>query len=167
MKKLLLTPSDEQILLPHVMAYLDELRTIEGRPPVPKAMLADEAQLLVRHPQTNWHMIFNGKHRRQNFRGFLAIGFRDNCHPDADLYIAQTYTVSEYRRQGIMRRFFTDWLNSQRKGVKLCMFIIDRNETAKKFWFSLMPSLGYEQMPLAEIYEPDGYTTQYGWRLAL
>lgn len=44
------------------------------------------------------------------------------------------------------------------------MFIIDNNEIAKKFWFSLMPSIGYEPMYLTEVLPPDGYSTQYGWR---
>jgi len=34
----------------------------------------------------------------------------------------------------------------------------------KKFWFSLMPSIGYEPMYLTEVLPPDGYSTQYGWR---
>ena len=45
-----------------------------------------------------------------------------------------------------------------------CMSEEFLNEIAKKFWFSLMPSIGYEPMYLTEVLPPDGYSTQYGWR---
>ncbi len=154
---------NSQITLPHVMNYLRELEEIKGCPPVTREQLYKEAHELVRHPQTRWNWIYEGAESARNFRGFLAIGIRDNCHPDCDFYIAQTYTVPEYRRQGVMRRYFTQWAKDH-AGAKLCMFIIDRNEIAKNFWFSLMPSLGYEPMYLTEVLPPDGYTTQYGWR---
>ena len=149
--------------IPHVMNYLRELNEIKGCRMRTRDELKDEAGELVRHPQTRWHWIYDGPECEKNFRGFLAIGFRDNCHPLCDYFVAQTYTVPEYRRQGVMRRYFTQWAKMHR-GATLCMFIIDNNEIAKKFWFSLMPSIGYEPMYLTEVLPPDGYTTQYGWR---
>ena len=87
--------------IPHVMKYLHELNEIKGYRMRTREELKAEAEELVRHPQTKWHWIYDGPECEKNFRGFLAIGFRDNCHPLCDYFVAQTYTVPEYRRQAL------------------------------------------------------------------
>lgn len=146
-----------------VIRYLRELSIIKCAPHNSFEKLRDEAQGLLNHPEIKWNWLFDGEPTLENLCGFLAIGFRDNCHPDCDYFISQTYVEPGHRRKGLMSAFFKQWLD-EHKGAKLCMFIIDNNEIAKKFWFSLMPSIGYEPMYLTEVLPPDGYSTQYGWR---
>lgn len=146
-----------------VINYLRELSIIKGDPCNSFEKRRDEARELLNHPQIKWHWLFDGEPTIENMCGFLAIGFRDNCHPDCDYFISQTYVGPGHRRKGLMSAFFKQWLD-EHKGATLCMFIIDNNEIAKKFWFSLMPSIGYEPMYLTEVLPPDGYSTQYGWR---
>lgn len=146
-----------------VIKYLRELEVIKGEPRSSFESVRDEARGLLNHPEIKWHWLFDGERTLDNLCGFLAIGFRDNCHPDCDYFISQTYVEPGHRRKGLMSAFFKQWLD-EHKGATLCMFIIDNNEIAKKFWLSLMPSIGYEPMYLTEVLPPDGYTTQYGWR---
>ena len=146
-----------------VIRYLRELSIIKGDPCNSFEKRRNEASDLLNHPQIKWHWLFDGEPTIENMCGFLAIGFRDNCHPDCDYFISQTYVESNHRRKGLMSAFFKQWLD-EHKGATLCMFIIDKNEGAKKFWFKLMPELGYEPMKLSDVLPPDGYTTQYGWQ---
>lgn len=166
MKKFNLSFEVEQILLPHVVRYLDELQEIKGLSPVSREQARKEARELIDHPQINWYLRFKRDakeyHTPGEFMCFLAIGFRDNCHPACDYFISQTYVAPQFRRQGIMTDFAGSWIK-QHEG-RYCLFIIDRNKPALAFWKKLFTSLNYKPQLLTQVTEDDGYTTQYGWR---
>lgn len=63
--------------------------------------------------------------------GFGFIGFSDNCHPEADIYIEEFYIKPQYRNNGYGLRFAHMILNDV---DSVCFYILTLNEPAKNFW---------------------------------
>ena len=93
--------------------------------------------------------------------GFVQIGTRDNCHPDADWYICEAYIEKKYRRQGLMRTVMSEFIQTHPGTYNL--FIYDKNEAAKAFWSKLFEEEGYRQVKLPDIGKKHRGLTQYGY----
>ena len=74
---------------------------------------------------TIWFDIDNGK-------GFILLGFGDNCHPSCDYYIEEIYVAPEYRRKGLMEKSLRELLDKN-KGV-YSLYIVEANTPALSLW---------------------------------
>lgn len=96
--------------------------------------------------------------------GFIVIGQYPECHPDADIYIAEVYLKPEYRRKHIM----SDVVNGLVTlcGGSYCLFIASKNNVAKQFWFKVFDELGYEQFTLSKkpVSKPNTNFILYGFK---
>ena len=79
--------------------------------------------------------------------GFIVIGQYPECHPDADVYIAEAYINPEYRRQHIMTKTIKELVTIC--GGTYCMFIAAKNDVAKIFWNKTFNDLGYTKYNLS------------------
>ena len=93
--------------------------------------------------------------------GFLVIGTDPNCHPDADYYIQEAYISPEYRRKGLMSKAVSDFIK-EHEGT-YCLFIIDNNEIALKFWSAVFKKTKYKSVNLSEI-RVNGPYSLYGYK---
>ena len=66
--------------------------------------------------------------------GFSIIGYADNCNPLADIFICELYIKPEYRRKGYGKEFANIVIQKSR-GV--CLYILNGNTVAEKFWHSV------------------------------
>lgn len=95
--------------------------------------------------------------------GFVVIGSKKNCEKGADWYIQDAYILAGYRHRGIMRNFFSKFIEEH--PGKYCLFIIDENDIAKEFWDKAFESAGYKPF---KIKDKHGMETEYchlhGWK---
>lgn len=80
--------------------------------------------------------------------GFVIIGTGDNCRPDCDYYIAETYIDRRHRRNGIMKKFITEYIKAH--PGRYCLFILDKNVPAKFFWKSIEKELCLKPLTFGE-----------------
>lgn len=89
-----------------------------------------------------------------NDKGFFIIGKNDNCHPDFDYYIIDTYLDPKYRRQHIMQNAINNFIKNHKGSYML--FILNNNDPAHMFWKTIgMLSI------MDDRYNDDEKCTQY------
>jgi predicted acetyltransferase len=94
------------------------------------------------HPNTlQWMDILHPTHKTPI--GFLIIGTGCGCPPDADYYVSEAYIETEYRNQGIMTEFFTEYLKEN--PGRYSLYIIKENKDAYRFWNGVFNSEGYKE----------------------
>ena len=82
--------------------------------------------------------------------GFLIIGKNENdCHPDCDYYICQSYVAPGHREKGLMSQTVSAFL-SEHHGV-YGYDVLKRNVYADTFWKNLFKRLGTIPVNLARI----------------
>lgn len=158
--------SAEQIRYHMFRDYLLELQKIEGLTYMNDAQILDNF-VKIRSGKTGfWKDVYPDQSRQDKYDmiGFWVLGAKGNCHPDADYFIAESYIKPEYRREGIMSDRISDWIKTY--GGMFCLFVLNNNEIAKKFWNKLFDDLGYEKFELSDTgaYTMDGHLIQIGYR---
>lgn len=93
--------------------------------------------------------------------GFLMIGTGENCHPDADYYIADAYIKPEYRRRGYMSGVLREVIDKH-PGI-YCLLILNENSIGKIFWYTFFRREGFKPHYLSDVGTGDELCTQYGW----
>lgn len=99
--------------------------------------------------------------KKKHLVGFLIVCSQPECHPDCDWFIAQTYIKKEYRGKGIMSGLAKEYI--RKNPGRYCLFIVNNNEEAKKFWRNVFRDLHYTEFAIADIVTPDE-CTQYAFR---
>lgn len=141
--------------------YLDELQTIEGLPEITYIKKQEFYQEVLNSKTTNWIDIYP-QNEGTNPIGFLIIGYPPNCHPNANYYIEEAYIQPKYRCQHYMTSTATRFIKAH-PGI-YCLFILNNNQIAKHFWFSIFTKLGYVPCPLSDVGAGDEHCTQYGFQ---
>lgn len=168
--------SAEQIRYNMFRDYLQELQEIEEyRYMSDEAIL--ESYINARSGVTEfWMDIYPdeadkcaARRTKHDIIGFWILGKNGNCHPDADYFIAEAYIKPEYRREGIMSDRISDWIEKHRKtgnrNGKFCLFVLSKNEVAKKFWKHVFDRCGYEPYKLSDIADDlNGHLIQLGYK---
>ena len=168
--------SAEQIRYNMFRDYLQELQEIEEyRYMSDEAIL--ESYINARSGVTEfWMDIYPdeadkcaARHTKHDIIGFWILGKNGNCHPDADYFIAEAYIKPEYRREGIMSDRISDWIKKYRKtgnrNGKFCLFVLSKNEVAKKFWKHVFDRCGYKPYKLSDIADDlNGHLIQLGYK---
>ena len=85
----------------------------------------------------------------QDENGFLIIGTAPECHPDCDYFIVETFLRKEFRGKSIMADAVKRFVKSH-KGT-YCLWILDKNHYAKKFWHHIFTDVGYRLKDLKVI----------------
>ena len=93
--------------------------------------------------------------------GFLILNKYPDCHPLTSFFITEAYVVPKYRRKGVMSRVIEEHANKHKEAYSL--YILDDNETAKRFWYDTFKRNGYKEMQLTEAGEEKGYKL-YGFK---
>ncbi len=93
--------------------------------------------------------------------GFMVLGIAPNTHPDTNYFIAEFFIKKEYRRKNIGSKYVLDFIKTH--PGKYCMFILDKNEVAKCFWFETFNRAGYKPIKLKDVGCCPPYATQYGF----
>lgn len=140
--------------------YFDELQMIEGKP-----LLSDRQQdtLFARHVKEvqdgygMWIDINCG----DELVGFLIVVQAPNCHPDADYFVEQAYIIPSHRNHGVMSSVVDSFVQEQ--PGKYCLFILNRNEKAKKFWNDAFAGAGYVPCYLRDVGATHDGIEQYGY----
>lgn len=162
--------SAEQIRYNMFRDYLIELQKIEEYKYMDDAEILDNF-IKIRHGDVeHWMDVYPDNanncaaHRtKHDIIGFWILGQNGNCHPDADYFIAETYIRPEYRREGIMSDRISDWIKTY--GGKFCLFVLSKNEVAKKFWENVFDRCGYEPYELSDIAnDMNGHLIQLGYK---
>lgn len=142
-------------------SYLKELHDIKG------VESPDDVQLVISYegyksePNTEWIDILGGDGGGEII-GFLMIGYPPNCHPHANFYIEEAYITPEHRGRGHMTRVASSFIESH-EGV-YCLFILNDNSAALRFWPKLFAKHGYTAMELCDVGAGDPYCKQYGFK---
>lgn len=139
--------------------YLDELNAIEGLKPNSEAAKIAVYSEISSEPHTEWVDIFTEDGKPA---GFLILGTPPNCHPDADLYIEESYIIPEHRRKGLMTRAVTNAIQIQRPKI-CCLIILNDNKKALRFWKNLFGQLDYKPCKLRDVNATDPHCSQYGF----
>lgn len=162
--------SAEQIRYNMFRDYLIELQKIEEYKYMDDAEILDNF-IKIRHGDVeHWMDVYPDNanncaaHRtKHDIIGFWILGQNGNCHPDADYFIAETYIRPEYRREGIMSDRISDWIKTY--GGKFCLFVLSKNEVAKKFWENVFDRCGYEPYELSDVADDmNGHLIQFGYK---
>lgn len=95
--------------------------------------------------------------------GFLIMAVEPDCHPDCDYFVCQSYVKPSYRHQGLMSEAVREYERIH-SGTKYCMFILNKNRYAYKFWHNLFKEMGYDEMDLRHVIELKHGESQYGFR---
>ena len=135
-----------------VSDYLDELQAIKGLPPKTYTKKKEYFQEVSNSTMTEWIDIYSKKDN-MNPVGFLIIGYPPNCHPNIK---------PKHRQQHYMTTTVTSFIKSH-PGI-YCLFILNNNHIAKKFWFALFTKLGYAPYFLTDVGAGDEHCTQYGFK---
>lgn len=143
-----------------VSEYLDELQAIKGLPKTTEIKKYEYYQEVSNSKTTSWFDIYPSKEETDPV-GFLIIGYPPNCHPNADFYIEEAYIQPKYRQQHYMTTTATRFI--QAHPGTYCLFILNNNHTAKRFWIALFAKLGYVPCYLSDVGAGDEYCTQYGF----
>ena len=158
--------SAEQIRYNMFRDYLLELQETEGLTYMNDAQILDNFIKIRSNTTEYWRDVYPDQSRRekQDIIGFWVLGANGNCHPDADYFIAEAYIKPEYRREGIMSDRISDWIKTY--GGKFCLFVLSKNEIAKKFWNKLFADLDYEECELRDVgvYSMDDHLIQLGFK---
>lgn len=114
-----------------VKEYSTELHSINSKY---RIINRAEAMEWLLTPFTNyWFCIADG-----NIAGFSIIGYFQNCHYEADLYIEEFYIKPEYRRKGIGKKFAHSIIESNKNHIEkadnVCFFTMKGNDRAITFW---------------------------------
>lgn len=138
--------------------YLKELEAIRGLPfpdsPDDKWFWCQD---YITSPHSRWIDIeANGK-----IVGFLIIDSAPDCHPKCNYFIAQSFIMPEYRKKHLMSDAVSKFVKEH--GGKYCLMLIDKNDYAKKFWFSLFERLGYTELSLPIVCNMEPGEVQYGF----
>lgn len=136
--------------------YLDELQDIAGR-----SRQSELKKIQYYHEICNSCMEWIDIWSDGECAGFLIIGRKPNCHPDADFYIAESYILPSYRRKGIMSKAVSEFVRLH-SGI-YCLLILKRNHYAKAFWKKLFNSLGYKYRYLRDVGATNETCEQYGF----
>lgn len=109
--------------------YITEIRNLMNKTIEPNEIhnMFQEIKKDMRKRNTEWIDIGDV--------GFIIVGKSPNCNPSCDYYIEECYITPEYRRQGLMTETIKDYVTDH--NGTYCMFIINENAIAKKFWESL------------------------------
>lgn len=83
--------------------------------------------------------------------GFFVIGTGANCNPLFDYYIEDCYIEKKYRRDRVMSRCISGYI--RRHPGKYCLFIINLNNVAKKFWDSIVKQNFAHWVPMSGKYD--------------
>ena len=162
--------SAEQIRYNMFRDYLIELQKIEEYKYIDDAEILDNF-IKIRHGDVgHWRDVYPDNanncaaHRtKHDIIGFWILGQNRNCNPDADYFIAETYIRPEYRREGIMSDRISDWIKTH--GGKFCLFVLSKNEVAKKFWKNVFDRCGYEPYELSGVADDmNGHLIQLGYK---
>lgn len=99
--------------------------------------------------------------RKEHLVGFLIVCSKPECHPACDWFIAQTYIKKEYRGKGIMSGLAKEYIRNH--PGRYCLFIVNNNEKAKKFWMRVFMDLNYSEFRIADVATPKG-CIQFGFQ---
>ena len=102
-----------------------------------------------------------------NQAGFVFIACGDNCPMPFDYYVMDCYILPEHRHHGIMYSVLTDFVGSHPGGY--CLFIIDSNAPAKRFWEKVFGRFFYKEQELVNLLSEikrmeDANTHFHAWR---
>lgn len=139
--------------------YVQELDDISGVRTTPLYEFLEDLEKTVKNPDTEWIDVrspLDGV-----LVGFLIVGTKNNCHPDADYYIQEAYILPGWRRKGIMSSAVGNFVR-RHEGV-YCLFVLKKNEVAKSFWRKVFSELGYVEALLRDVGAGDEFCTQYGF----
>lgn len=139
--------------------YLWELDTISQRPRRSEEDIRKFYDEIVSSSCTELRKIYCNDSNKTI--GFLIIGFHPNCHPHANYYIEEAYIKPQYRCMGYMTRAISDFIH-RHTGI-YCLFILNENIAAYRFWMNLFAKLGYCECFLIDVGAGDEYCTQYGF----
>ena len=64
--------------------------------------------------------------------GFIIVGHAEQCHPDADIYLADFFIDYRHRNKGIMTKEIKKIL----KGVKTCCYFVQKNNNYAQRWLN-------------------------------
>ena len=152
--------------------YIQELYQREGIEIPEGEDMVEKFRSIHSNPFMKWKDIYpdghsaNAKNAPEGVLpiGFIVIGQYPECHPDADVYIAEAYLDSEYRRQHIMTKTIKELVTMC--GGTYCMFIASKNDVAKIFWNKVFTDVGYVQFELSQdpISKPSPHFILYGFK---
>lgn len=162
--------SAEQVRYNMFRDYLIELQKIEEYDYMDDAEILDNFIKMRCGDVEHWMDVYPDNanncaaHRtKHDIIGFWILGQNGSCHPDADYFIAETYIRPEYRREGIMSDRISDWIKTY--GGKFCLFVLSKNEVAKKFWKNVFDRCGYEPYELSDVADDmNGHLIQFGYK---
>ena len=143
-------------------SYLDELNAIQGDSTVHGERYAQWFDGLVESVYDGYTDWITLQDKQGQYAGELLIGKRPNCHPDADYYIEEAFTVKSARRKGIMTAAVTEYVKSH-PGI-YCYFVLTKNHAAARFWDKVFISLGYEPIELRDVGAGDPDVVQRGYK---
>lgn len=74
--------------------------------------------------------------------GFLILGFGLACHPECDVYIAETYLAPDHRGRGLMSAAVKDSLKKN-FSRSVALDVLPKNELALAYWPELFREMGW------------------------
>lgn len=99
-----------------------------------------------------WHDIYANEGKLP--MGFLVLGYGDACHPDCDVWIAQSYLSPDSRGRGLMANAVAGALaDADARRVVLDVLI---GNPAKGYWERLFHHLGWKRtvLPASAVGDP-------------
>ena len=139
--------------------YINELQTIKKSKKFNTEEIKKIYNNYINLEHSDWINVLSDE---GNLVGFAIIGYYPNCHPDAEVYISEVYIMPEYRRKRYMHRTITEYI--KKNPGTYCLFILNENHNALKFWNQVFSDNGYEPVELADIGAADEHCTQYGFK---
>ena len=116
---------DEKRFLLMLWDYIKELHKINEKVPL---RTLEELKAEYCYTQYTKYYLF---YAEKQAVGFTIIGYGENCHPSADLYIEEFYIRAKFRRRGL-GHLLADRVLTGANAV--CFFTLEKNWPAVWFW---------------------------------
>jgi predicted acetyltransferase len=127
--------------------YVDELENMRGLP-ASERTTSSEIKEWCKDYYENPHYTWIDIYHENQIVGFLIIADKENCHPDCDYFIVQSYVEPKFRKKHLMTNAVHSFVSTHK--ANYCLVIVNNNKFAYDFWFHLFRDLCYKPKVLCE-----------------
>ena len=135
------------------MDYKHQMQRIDGVDEVPEQDMVVWLREMQSDPYVTYRLTYDPDDKA--VAGFIIVSFPPECDEECDIFIQDLYVRPESRRKGLATEMVKKTFEMYRT-TSACLFVMDRNVTAQKFWDKL-----FGRMPDREDYWVGGRLRVY------
>jgi len=133
--------------------YKHQMQRIDGVDEVPGQDMVIWLKEMQSDPNISYRLTYDPDDKA--VAGFVIVSFPPECDKDCDIFIQDLYIRPESRRKGLATELVRKTVEMYKVKTP-CLFVMDRNEVAQKFWDKV-----FGRKPDREDYWPGGKLRVY------